>query len=76
MESAEAAQALALQLGFANAQTEKSRIYDESLILAVIKAIGTIGDKSAFDQLLYVSYLSYPEHIQAAAKEALSHLKW
>ncbi|MDR1318024.1 MAG: hypothetical protein LBJ90_00235 [Treponema sp.] len=76
MESAEAAQALVLQLGFTNARTEKGGIYDEALVLAVIKAVGIIGDKSAFDQLLYISYLPYPDHIQAAAKEALTHLKW
>ncbi|MDR1586229.1 MAG: hypothetical protein LBS57_02100 [Treponema sp.] len=76
MESSEAAQALALYLGLANAQTEKNGIYDESLVFAVIKALGTLGDKSAFDHLLYISYLPYPDHIQAAAKEALTHLKW
>ncbi|MDR2134930.1 MAG: hypothetical protein LBP27_07480 [Treponema sp.] len=76
MESPEAAQALALYLGLVNAQTEKSGTCDETLVLAVIRALGSIGDKSAFDHLLYISYLPYPDHIQAAAKEALIRLKW
>jgi hypothetical protein len=74
--STDAAQALALQLGFLNSRTERSGEFDEALTLAVVKALGAIGDKSAFDYLLYVSYLSYPEPVQAAAREALTRLKW
>jgi HEAT repeat protein len=76
MGSSDAAQALALQLGFLNSQTERNGEFDDAITLAVVNALGTIGDKSAFDYLLYISYLSYPEHIQAAAREALTHLKW
>jgi hypothetical protein len=76
MASSEAAQALALQLGLLNSQTEQSGVFDEAVTLAVVQALGAIGDKSAFDYLLYISYLSYPEHIQAAARDALAHLKW
>jgi HEAT repeat protein len=76
MGSSEAAQALALQLGLLNSQTERSGVFDETVTLAVVQALGAIGDKSAFDHLLYISYLSYPEHIQAAAREALARLKW
>jgi hypothetical protein len=76
MNSSDAAQALALHLGFLNSQTERSGEFDEAVILALVKALGAIGDKSAFDYLLYISYLSYPEHIQAAAREALAQLKW
>jgi HEAT repeat protein len=76
MGSSEAAQALALQLGLLNAQTEKNGTVDEAVVLALVEALGTIGDKSAFDYLLYISYLSYPDHIQAAAREALTRLKW
>jgi HEAT repeat protein len=76
MGSSDAAQALALQLGFLNSQTERSGEFDDAITLAVVKALGAIGDKSAFDYLLYISYLSYPEHIQAAAREALTLLKW
>jgi HEAT repeat protein len=76
MGSSDAAQALALQLGLLNSQTERNGVFDEAVTLAVVRALGTIGDKAAFDHLLYISYLSYPEHIQAAAREALAHLKW
>jgi HEAT repeat protein len=76
MGSSDTAQVLALQLGFLNSQTERSGEFDDAVTLAVVKALGAIGDKSAFDYLLYISYLSYPEHIQAAAREALTQLKW
>jgi hypothetical protein len=76
MGSSDAAQALALHLGLLNSQAEQGGAFDEAVTLAVVQALGVIGDKAAFDQLLYISYISYPEHIQAAAKEALAHLKW
>ncbi|MHC6204065.1 hypothetical protein ACYULU_12830 [Breznakiellaceae bacterium SP9] len=76
MGNSEAAQLLALQLGFFNSQTERNASVDTAVTLAVINALGEIGDKIAFDYLLYISYLSYPEQIQNAAKEALNQLKW
>jgi len=76
MGTSEAAQALALQLGYINSQTEKSGEYDEALVLALVSALGDLGDKSAFDYLLYISYLNYPDKIQAAARDALNRLKW
>jgi hypothetical protein len=74
--SSEAAQALALQLGFFNSQTERTGEYDEEIVLALVTALGTVGDKIAFDYLLYVSYLTYPESIQSAARDSISRLKW
>jgi hypothetical protein len=41
-----------------------------------VQSLGEVGDKAAVDYLLYMNYLAYPEHIQAAAKEALGRLKW
>jgi len=76
METSEAAQALALQLGYFNSQTEKSGQYDEAIILALINALSELGDKAAFDYLLYISYLNYPDRIQASAREALNRLRW
>lgn len=76
MGSADAAQTLALQLGFYNSQIERTGEFDEPLTLGVVNALGEIGTKAAFDYLLYVGYLAYPESIQAAAKEALNQLKW
>ena len=76
MESTEAAQALALQLGYLNSRTEQSGHYDEAVMVALINALGELGDKAAFDYLLYISYLNYPDRIQASAREALNRLKW
>jgi hypothetical protein len=76
MESSEAAQVLALQLGLLNSQTEQDGVFDEDIILALVSALGEIGDKVAFDYLLYIGYLDYPTPVQSAAKNALSRLKW
>jgi HEAT repeat protein len=82
MNSPDAAQALSLQLGYLNSQFERTRKdgtfgeNDETLVLGIIKALGEIRDKIAFDNLHYVAYLDYPENIKAAAREALNNLKW
>lgn len=76
MGSTEAAQALALQLQLINAQTELGGSYEEELIVAVVNALGELGDKVAFDYLLYVGYLRYPDAVKRAAKDALQRLKW
>jgi hypothetical protein len=76
MGNSESAQVLALQLGYINSQTERGGEFDEELILALIHALGEIGDKVAFDYLLYIGYINYPERIQAAARESLNRLKW
>ena len=76
METSEAAQALALLLGYFNSLTEQLGEYDEAVILALINALGELGDKAAFDYLLYIGYLNYPDKIQASAREALNRLKW
>ena len=76
MGTTEAAQALILQLGYKNSQTESSGEYDEAVMLALINALGELGDKAAFDHLLYISYLNYHDRIQASAREALNRLRW
>jgi hypothetical protein len=76
MGNSESAQVLALQLGYINSQAERGGEFDEDLILALIHALGEIGDKVAFDYLLYIGYINYPERIQAAARESLNRLKW
>jgi HEAT repeat protein len=76
MGSSEAAQVLALHLGFLNSRMERNGEFDEAVTLGTVQALGAIGDKIAFDYLLYISYLPYPEGIQNAAKEALNRLKW
>ena len=76
MSSSEAAQVLALQLGFINSQTERNGDYDEDIVLALIGSLGELGDKAAFDNLLYMGFLNYPDKIQSAAREALNRLRW
>jgi HEAT repeat protein len=76
MGTPEAVQSLVLQLGSLNSHVERDGEYDEAVALAVIRALGTIGDKDAFDYLLYISYLSYSEPVQTAAREALNQLRW
>ena len=75
--SAESGQALASYLGSLNEEAEKTKQYNESLLLSVITALGNLGEKSAFDYLLYaISFSEYSDAIISAAKEALAGLKW
>lgn len=55
---------------------ENNEIPEPAVILAVIKSLGRLGDKSAFDTLLSVTYLDYSDEISIAARQALSELKW
>jgi len=72
----DAAFILGLQLGLINAKTESTGSFDADITMAIVQALGNIGSNAAFDQLLYVGNLSYPEEIQAAAREAVARLKW
>jgi hypothetical protein len=44
--------------------------------LAVVGNLGILGDKTAFDHLLYIGYLQYPESVKRAARDALQKLRW
>ncbi len=59
-----------------NAGMEKGKIPSKEIILALINSLGRIGDKNAFDSLLYVTYLDYDKEVILAARESLSKLKW
>jgi hypothetical protein len=74
--NSDAALVLGLQLGLINARVESSGSYDAEITLAIVQALGQIGDNAAFDHLLYASNLSYTENIMTAAREAISRLKW
>ena len=76
LESEDAARTLSLQLARTNAEVERAGRWDEEITLALVEALGALGHRSAFDSLTYVTYLSYPETVQFAAREALSRLKW
>lgn len=76
MGSGEAAQALSLYLQLINTETEQGKSFDEQIALAVVNNLGALGDKAAFDYLLYVGYLQYPETVKRAARDALQKLRW
>lgn len=59
-----------------NKMVEKEQVVSPLVVTAVIKTLGAIGDKSAFDSLLAVTYLNYPDSVLTAARSALSGLKW
>jgi hypothetical protein len=74
MRTSEAALALTLQLQLMNGETDAGKVPDEQIALAVISNLGILGDKQAFEHLLFVSYLAYPETIKSAARDALKKL--
>ena len=74
--NSDAALVLGLHLGLINARVERTGEFDEEITLAIVRSLGLIGDKDAFDHLLNISTLSYGENIQAAAREAINHLRW
>ncbi|MDR2784076.1 MAG: hypothetical protein LBB48_09630 [Treponema sp.] len=76
MRTPEAAQILAIQLGLFNSQAEQTGSFDEDILLATINALGDIGDKVAFDHLLYMDFPPYSKEVKAAAKTTLAKLKW
>lgn len=67
---------LTAYLGELNGRKQNGKFVSENIVLAVINTLGAIGDKSAFDSLLAVTYLDYQEVILSAAREALAGLRW
>lgn len=63
-------------LGELNSQVERDSEVSQEIALAVINTLGAIGDKSAFDSLLSVTYLNYSEPVLSSARKALAGLKW
>lgn len=76
LASGEAGSLLADYLGEFNVKAENEEPYSSGLVLSVIKMLGALGDKVAFDNLLYVSYLPYDDSIIEASRIALAGLKW
>lgn len=73
----ESVQYLSSYLAKLNGKMEKeSSSVSEPVVLSIIKTLGTIGDKNAFDSLLAVAYYNYSETVRARAQEALTKLKW
>lgn len=63
-------------LGELNSQIEYNGNVSENIALSVINSLGAIGDKSAFDSLLSVTYLNYSETVLSDARQALAGLRW
>jgi hypothetical protein len=76
MGTHEAAVRLTQYLVLLNSYTERLQEFDNIIVLAVVENLGSLGDKSAFDDLLYAQYLSYSSEIKKAARDALENLKW
>jgi len=74
--NSDAALVLGLQLGLINARTETTGAFDPDITMAIVRALGNIGFHAAFDHLMSVSNLPYPDDIVAAAGEAINRLKW
>ena len=74
--SKESVKVLSSYLEELNKDTENGSLPAVNIVSAVIQALGNLGDKSAFDCLLFTTYLNYPEDIVAQARRALSSLKW
>ncbi|MGA2614029.1 MAG: hypothetical protein ABSG38_11325 [Spirochaetia bacterium] len=72
----DAAVRLTQYLVLINSYTEKGKAYDEKIVTTILNALGTLGDKVAFDDLMYTQYLNYPTTVKKAARAALDKLKW
>lgn len=71
-----AGEVLSAYLGALNQLTESGIPQSKTVVLAVINALGSLGDKTAFDNLLYTLYTPYDQEIVDASRDALASLKW
>lgn len=76
LSSKEAVKIFVSYLESLNAEMNDNKLPSVTIVSALISALGDLGDKSAFDCLLYTTYLNYPEEIISQARSALSSLKW
>ncbi len=70
MGTHEAAVRLTLYLDVLNSDVENGKSLDEQIVIAVIHNLGKLGDKVAFESLLYSQYLNYSGSVKKAAREA------
>lgn len=75
MGTHEAAVRLSLYLDLINSMTDKGRPFDQSVTLAIIRDLGKLGDPVAYQNLLTVGYLRYPDSIKTAAREAVRNIE-
>ncbi len=72
----DAAVRLSKYLVLLNSYMEKGQGTDEQIMLALLENLGRLGDKVAFDDLVYIQYLGYSNRIKKAARQAQESLKW
>ncbi|HEC61869.1 MAG TPA: HEAT repeat domain-containing protein [bacterium] len=72
----EAAVRLIQYLVLLNSYTEKLQTYDEEIVIRVVTNLGKLGDKAAFDDLIYAQYLDYSDIVRKEARKALESLQW
>jgi hypothetical protein len=76
MSTHDAAVRLTQFLVLVNSYTEKGKAYDDQIVFTVIANLGALGDKVAFDDLMYTQYLAYSTIVKKAARAALDKMKW
>jgi hypothetical protein len=76
MGTHEAAVRLTQYLVLINSYTEKNKGYTTEVVVTVVASLGALGDKVAFDDLMYTQYLNYSAAVKKAARTALDSLKW
>jgi HEAT repeat protein len=74
MNTHEAAVRLSLYLDLLNSDVERGKSVEDEIVLAVIQSLGELGDKVAFDYLLYARLLDYSDSIKKAAQDSLNQL--
>ncbi len=74
--SLEIANTLNTYLGDLNKQASAGNLPADDVILAIIKALGDLGDKASFDNLWLVTNMDYSDNVVSAARSALASLKW
>ena len=72
----EAAARLGQYLVLTNALVEGGSGYDPLVVVALLEALGALGDSIVADDLIYVSYLDYNDDVKSAARRAFDNLKF
>ncbi|MCR5605834.1 MAG: hypothetical protein K6F69_03340, partial [Treponema sp.] len=75
LASLDSGQILSTYLNILNGKVEQNKNVSTPVALAVINALGNLGDKVAFDYLFNVQHLGYSEEIISAARDAMARLK-
>jgi HEAT repeat protein len=76
MNTHDAAVRLTQYLVLLNSYAEKGKVFDDQVVFTVLQNLGALGDKVAFDDLMYTQYLNYSAGVKKAARAALDKLKW